>query len=217
MKIKLALLCFLALIVSSAFAWSADGSLLDEDQGEEFVITSDGFAILMGVYSPFDEEMKGIYGSLFSLGAQYCLNMSRSIDILASAGFAHKKGNPFYDDLTFTSDNISSITFFPMELSIRKRFIFMKNPTKGLSRGLYIGTGINYILAYEKINDKKSTNGNDFGTHVFAGPQIFLSDNLAFEGDVKILFNNIDMKRGSTRYSITFSGLVIKAGLAWYY
>ncbi|HGE69390.1 TPA: hypothetical protein ENX78_01055 [Candidatus Poribacteria bacterium] len=217
MKIKLILICFIILSVINNFTWSAEGSSPKEDQGEEIVVTTDGFAILMGVYNPFDEDMKGIYGSSFSLSTQYCLNMGRSIDLLASIGFVHKNGNPFYDDLTFTSDNISTITFFPIEISARKRFIFMKNPTKGLSRGLYIGGGINYIRAREKINEKQTTSGGDFGTHFFAGPQIFLNDNLAFEGDVKLLFNNIDMKHGSTRYSIMFSGLMIKAGLAWYY
>ena len=214
LRVVLAILCIM--LITNSVVWSAESKSSDEGQSE-IVQTSDGFAILMGVYSPFDTEMKGIYGSAFSLGAQYYLNMSRSIDLLASVSFAHKKGNPFYDDLTFTSDNISSITFFPIELSIRKRFIFMKNPTKGLSRGLYLGTGINYIHASEKIKDEKSTRGGDFGTHIFAGPQIFLNDNLAFEGEVKVLLNNVDMKRGSTRYPITFSGLTIKAGLAWYY
>jgi hypothetical protein len=216
MKLRVVLATLCIILLANSIVWSTERKSSDEGQSE-IVQTSDGFAILMGVYSPFDTEMKGIYGGAFSLGAQYYLNMSRSIDLLASVGFAHKKGNPFYDDLTFASDNISSITFFPIELSIRKRFIFMKNPNKGLSRGLYIGTGINYIRASEKINDEKSANGGDFGTHVFAGPQIFLNDNLAFEGEVKILLNNVDMKQGSMRYPVTFSGLTIKAGLAWYY
>ncbi|MGB9597142.1 MAG: hypothetical protein ACPL7B_12745 [Candidatus Poribacteria bacterium] len=217
MKIKFVLLCFIILSIINIFIGLSEGNPSEEEQGEEIIVTLDGFSILMGVYSPFDKDMKGIYGSLFSLSAQYCLNMGRSVDLLASVGFAHKNGNPFYDDLTFTSDNISSITFFPVEISARKRFVFMKNPTKGLSRGLYIGAGINYIRAREKINEMQITSGGDFGAHLFAGPQIFLNDSLAFEGDVKLLFNSIDMKRGSTRYSLMFSGLMIKAGLAWYY
>ncbi len=217
MKIRFVLICFITLSIINNFAELSRGISSEEDQGEEIIVTLDGFSVLMGVYSPFDTNMKGIYGSIFSLSARYCLNMGRSVDLLASVGFAHKNGNPFYDDLTFTSDNISSITFFPVEISARKRFIFMKNPTKGLSRGLYIGGGVNYIRAREKINEIQTTNGGDFGAHLFAGPQIFLNDSLAFEGDVKLLFNSIDMKHGSIRYSLMFSGLMIKAGLAWYY
>jgi len=52
---------------------------------------------------------------------------------------------------------------------------------------------------------------------IFAGPQIFLRDNVAFEGEAKLLLNQVNMKSNDIRYSITLSGLVIRVGLSWYY
>jgi hypothetical protein len=168
---------------------------------------------MMGVYSPFNSEMKGIYGGAFIISGQYCLNMSRSIDLLTSIGFIRKEGDPYYKDSTFSSGDHSNINIIPIELSIRRRFILMKEP----ARGLFIGAGINYIRATEKIPDIVSSSGGDFGAHIFAGPQVFLRDNVAFEGEVKLIMNEIDMKDGSLRYPLTLSGLTIKAGFSWYY
>jgi hypothetical protein len=179
----------------------------------------DGITLFMGVYSPFDDEMKGIYGSAFSLSGQYCLNMSRSIDLLTSIGFVTKGGDPYYDIPTFStsSDESSSLRIIPLEISMRYRMALMKNPYGSLSRGLYAGAGINYIWAKEEIPGTPSASGGDFGAQIFAGPQIFINRNLAFEGEVKLLLNSVDMKYEEKRYSLTLSGLLIRAGLSWYY
>lgn len=177
----------------------------------------DGLALLMGVYSPMDEEMKGIYGGMFSISGQYCLNMGGSTDLLASIGFMRKSGNPYYNVPTFSSGKSSTIQMIPMELSIRRRIVLMKNPSGLASRGLYIGAGLNYIRASEDISDYLSATGGDFGAQIFAGPQIFITENLVFEGEVKLLMNDVDMGYEDTRYSITLSGLVIRAALSWYY
>ena len=189
---------------------------LDE---EEMGQPMDGISLLMGVYSPFDDEMKGIYGSAFSLSGQYCLNMSRSIDLLGSIGLVTKGGDPYYDVPTFStsSDDSSSLRIIPLEISIRHRVALMKSPYGSLSRGLYAGAGINYIWAREEIPGTPSANGGDFGAQIFAGPQIFINRNLAFEGEVKLLLNSVDMKYEERRYSLTLSGLLIRAGLSWYY
>jgi len=187
----------------------------EEDMGRPM----DGITLLMGVYSPFDDEMKGIYGSAFSLSGQYCLNMSRSIDLLGAIGFAKKGGDPYYDVPTFasSSDESSSIRIIPLEISMRYRMALMKSPYGSLSRGLYAGAGINYIWAKEEIPGTPSASGGDFGAQIFAGPQIFINKNLAFEGEVKLLLNSVDMKYEEKRYSLTLSGLLIRAGLSWYY
>ncbi len=186
---------------------------------EEMERPMDGISLLMGVYSPFDDEMKGIYGSAFSLSGQYCLNMSRSIDLLGAIGFVKKGGDPYYDIPTFSasSDESSSIRIIPLEISIRHRVALMKNPYGSLSRGLHAGAGINYIWAKEEIPGTPSASGGDFGVQIFAGPQIFINKNLAFEGEVKLLLNSVDMKYEEKRYSLTLSGLLIRAGLSWYY
>ncbi len=189
---------------------------MDEEEMER---PMDGISLLMGVYSPFDDEMKGIYGSAFSLSCQYCLNMSRSIDLLGAIGFVTKGGDPYYDVPTFStsSDESSSIRIIPLEISIRNRVALMKSPYGSLSRGLYAGAGINYIWAKEEIPGAPSASGGDFGAQIFAGPQIFINRNLAFEGEVKLLLNSVDMKYEERRYSLTLSGLLIRAGLSWYY
>ena len=191
-------------------------SWLDE---EEMGQPMDGISLLMGIYSPFDDEMKGIYGSAFSLSGQYCLNMSRSIDLLGSIGLVTKGGDPYYDVPTFStsSDDSSSLRIIPLEISIRNRVALMKSPYGSLSRGLYAGAGINYIWAKEEIPGAPSASGGDFGAQIFAGPQIFINRNLAFEGEVKLLLNSVDMKYEERRYSLTLSGLLIRAGLSWYY
>ena len=93
----------------------------------------------------------------------------------------------------------------------------MKGPSGLISRGFYAGAGINYIRAVEKIPGLLSAEGGDFGIQIFAGPQMFFTDNLAFEGEAKLLINNVDMKYEDDRYSINLSGLVVRAALAWYY
>ena len=179
--------------------------------------TMDGLALLMGVYSPLQDEMKGIYGGAFALSGQYCLNMSKSVDLLASIGFIQKTGNPYYDVPTFSSGSSSEIRIIPMEVSIRRRIVFMKSPSGLVSRGLYVGAGINYVRASEEIPEIMSSSGGDFGMQIFAGPQMFITKNLAFEGEVKLMMNEVDMKHEDERYSITLSGLVIRAALSWYY
>ena len=214
MKINLCLLCCVILIVSNTFAWPADTNAPSSSvQNVKIGHSTDGFGITMGVYSPFHSEMKGIYGGAFILSGQYCLNMSRSIDLLMSIGFISNEGNPYYEDFTFMSGDRSNISIVPIEVNIRRRFVLMKEP----ARGLFVGAGINYIRAAEKVPGIVSASGGDFGTHIFAGPQIFIRDNVAFEGEVKVLMNKIDMKDGSLRYSITLSGLTIKVGFSWYY
>jgi len=211
-KINVCLLCCVILFSYSTFARST-GENAPSPSSIKIGNSTDGAGVMMGVYSPFNSEMKGIYGGAFIISGQYCLNMSRSIDLLTSIGFIRKEGDPYYKDSTFSSGDHSNINIIPIELSIRRRFILMKEP----ARGLFIGAGINYIRATEKIPDIVSSSGGDFGTHIFAGPQVFLRDNVAFEGEVKLIMNEIDMKDGSLRYPLTLSGLTIKAGFSWYY
>ena len=177
----------------------------------------DGLALIMGVYSPLDEEMKGIYGSMFSLSGQYSLNMGGPNDLMVSVGFMRDSGNPYYNVPTFSSGRSSTIQIIPMELSLRRRMAFMKSPSGVTSRGFYAGAGINYIRASEEISDFLLAKGGDFGAQIFAGPQIFFKRNLVLEGEVKLLMNDVDMKHEDNKYSITLSGLTIRAALSWYY
>lgn len=177
----------------------------------------DGLTLLMGVYSPIDEEMKGIYGEMFSLSAQYSLNMGGTTDLVASIGFMRKNGNPYYNIPTFSSGRSSTIQIIPMELSIRRRMTFMRTPSGSTARGFYVGGGINYVRASEDISEFLSAKGGDFGTQIFAGPQIFFTQNLVLEGEVKFLMNDVDMTHEDNKYSITLSGLIIRAALSWYY
>jgi hypothetical protein len=214
--INLWLICCVILIISNTFVLALNGEPSSSSKQSESVKIghpTDGVAIMMGVYSPFQSEMKGVYSGAFTISGQYCLNMSRSIDLLGLLGYTHSEGNPYYDDLSFTSGGSSTINIIPIEMSIRKRFVFMKEP----ARGLFAGVGINYIRVTEKMPDIVSASGGDFGMHLFVGPQIFIRNNLAFEGEVKLLMNEIDMKDSSLRYPLTLSGLTIKAGLSWYY
>ena len=216
---NLCLLCCVILAISINSAWSLEGNApvtSEQESSKEYINLkhpTDGVAIMIGTYSPFHSEMKGIYGSAFTINGQYCLNMSRTIDLIGSIGYTHKEGDPYYNELTFTSGEKSTINIIPIEVSIRNRFVFMKEP----SRGLFVGLGINYIRATEKVPDIVSSSGGDFGMHLFVGPQIFLRDGIAFEGEIKLLMNEVNMKDGSLRYPITLSGLTIKAGLSWYY
>jgi hypothetical protein len=198
------------------FIMSALSQNTSEESSVEIVRvdnSGDGIGIKLGVYSPFHEEMKGIYGGAFAIDTQYSLNMSPTMDILASVGLIRKEGNPYYNDPSFTSGDRSNISIIPIEVSLRKRFNLMKYPP----RGIFIGAGINYIRVTEKMPDIISASGGDFGSHLFVGPQIFLRDGLAFEGEVKLLINELDLKSGNLRYPVTLSGLIIKAGLMWYY
>lgn len=177
----------------------------------------DGVTLLMGVYSPFHDEMKGIYGNVFTISGQYCWNMSKSLDLLTSIGFTKDTGSPYYDVLTFTSGSSSTVQIIPVEVSVRHRMTFMRSPSGERSRGFFMGAGINYIRASEEIPDILDAKGGDFGMHIFAGPQMFIKKNLAFEVDIRLLMNDVDMKYLDRRYDLTLSGLVIKAALSWYY
>lgn len=212
---KFLILCFILLFTGNVYTLLADEPPQNESSVEVVRIgnSADGVGITMGVYSPFHDEMKGIYGGAFTINGQYSLNMSSTIDLLASVGLTRKEGNPYYDDPSFASGDRSSLRIIPIELSLRKRFSLMKYPP----RGMFIGAGINYIVASEKMPNVMSSKGGDFGSHIFVGPQIFLRDGLAFEGEIKLLVNEVDMKSRNDRYPITFSGLTIKAGLMWYY
>jgi hypothetical protein len=213
---KFLALCYIFLLVGSmSFLYAEEPSSKGESSVKIVKIgnSADGVGITMGVYSPFHEEMKGVYGGAFTLSGQYSLNMSLSTDLLGSVGFIRKEGNPYYDDPSFTSGDHSKISIIPIEISIRKRFSLMKYPP----RGLFIGAGMNYMRVSEKMPNIVSSTGGDFGTHIFVGPQLFLRDGLAFEGEIKLLMNEVDMKSGNLRYPVTLSGLIIKAGLMWYY
>jgi len=177
----------------------------------------DGLTLLMGAFIPLHDEMKDIYGGAFMLSGQYCLNMSSSTDILASIGFMQKSGDPYYDVPTFSSKNSSNIHIIPLEISVRRRIALMRSQSGLVHRGFYAGAGINYIRATEESPGSLSASGGDFGMQIFAGPQIFFTNNVAFEGEVKLLMNEVDMKYEDNRYSITLSGLVIRAALSWYH
>ena len=179
--------------------------------------TMDGLTFRMGVFSPFHDEMKGIYGSAFALSGRYCLNMSKSTDLLASVGLVRKDGDPYHDVPTFSSGRASTIQFVPMELSMRRRMVFMRDQSSAASRGLYAGAGINYVRAEEEIPGILSASGGDFGAQIFAGPQIFFAENFAFEGEVKLLMSQVDMKHEDEMYTITLSGLLVTAALSWYF
>ncbi len=216
------LLSFALLCLCSSFAQAMNPAEAAEKSEPQLGVgrtklTMDGFSLLMGVYSPLHDEMKGIYGGMFAMSGQYCLNMSSSTDILTSVGFMRKSGNPYYDVPTFSSGQESKIRIIPLELSIRRRMVFMRSPDGFVTRGLYIGTGLNYVMAKEEIPDMLEASGGDFGVQIFAGPQIFFTRNLAFEGEIKLFLNEVDMKHEDDRYSVTLSGLVIRAALSWYY
>lgn len=184
---------------------------------EEMRSPVDGLALLIGVFSPLQDEMKDIYGGAFTLSGQYCLNMSSSTDVLASVGFMQKSGDPYYDVPTFSSGKSSKLRIIPLEISVRRRIALTKSPSGLVYRGFYAGLGINYVRASEEISGLLSASGGDFGMQVLAGPQIFFTENVAFEGEVKLLMNEVDMKYEDKRYSITVTGLVIRAALSWYY
>ncbi|MBD3182331.1 hypothetical protein GF312_08570 [Candidatus Poribacteria bacterium] len=177
----------------------------------------DGVTLLTGIYYPLQGEVKDIYGGAFAIGGQYCFNMSRSIDLLGAVSLIKSDGDPYYDDPTFSSDRLSNIQLVPFELSIRQRIAFMKSLQGFVTRGLYFGGGINYIRAREKVADMFTTNGGDFGIHLFVGPQVFFTNNLAFDGEIKLIMNGVDMRDSNNEYSMNLSGLVIRAGLSWYY
>lgn len=201
------ILCSVLLLSYSSFACSS----------EKADFSADGLSILMGIYSPLHSEMKGIYGGAFTISGQYCLNMSESVDLLASIGFINKEGNPYYNDPTFSSGDPSKLSIIPMEFSIRKRITLTRDESDSRSRGFHLGGGINYVRASEKIPNIMSASGGDFGLQIFAGPQIFFREDLAFEGDIKLLMNEVDMKSDENRYSITLSGVILRVALSWYY
>ncbi len=215
------LLCFAMLYSHASLADSTAPVQVDPIEAqptmEAIKPTMDGLTLLMGVYSPIDEEMKGIYGEMFSLSGQYSLNMGGATDLMASIGFMRKNGNPYYNIPTFSSGRSSTIQIIPMELSIRRRVTFLRNPSGSTSRGFYAGAGVNYIRASEDISEFLSAKGGDFGTQIFAGPQIFFARNIVLEGEVKFLMNDVDMTHEDNKYSITLSGLIIRAALSWYY
>ena len=218
------LLCLALSYSYNSFAQSEESApeLKPAEAGMQTALTEakstiDGVSLLMGVYSPIDEEMKGVYGGMFSMSVQYNLNMGGTTDILASVGFMRKSGNPYYNIPTFSSGKSSTIQIIPMELSIRRRMVLLKRPSGLMSRGFYAGAGVNYVRVSEEISEFLSATGGDFGLQVFAGPQIFFTENFAFEGEVKFLMNDVTMKHEDNRYSITLSGLVIRAALSWYY
>ncbi len=220
------LLCFALLYPYNSFAQSTEApgpvsARVEAKEAQPMAMAMkpvmDGLTLLMGVYSPLDEEMKGIYGGMFSLSGQYSLNMGGSTDLLASVGFMRRSGNPYYNVPTFSSGRSSTIQIIPMELSIRRRVTFMKSTSGSTSRGFYAGAGVNYVRASEEIPEFLSAKGGDFGTQIFAGPQVFFTRNLVFEGEVKFLMNDVDMKHEDNKYSITLSGLIIRAALSWYY
>ncbi len=209
------ILCCVLIFALATDALSEDNSSKDESSVEIVRVgnSGDGIGVMFGVYSPFHEEMKGVYGGSFAMSAQYSLNMSVTTDLLLSVGLIRKEGNPYYGDPSFTSGDQSKISIVPIEMNVRKRFSLMKYPP----RGMFIGAGLNYVRAAEKMPDIVSSSGGDFGTHIFAGPQIFIRDGLALEGEVKLMINEVNLKSGNMRYPVTLSGLIIKAGLMWYY
>ena len=212
------LLCFALLYPYSSFAQTTDSiTELAEPTPAGTRPIMDALSLLVGVYSPLDEEMKGIYGSMFSWSVQYNLNMGGQTDILASVGLMRDSGNPYYDVPTFSSGKSSTIQLIPMELSIKRRMVFLKDTSGLASRGLYMGAGINYIRASEKISEFLSASGGNFGLQIFAGPRINLTENFVFDGEVKFLMNAVDMRHEGDRYTVNLSGLVIRAALSWYY
>jgi hypothetical protein len=176
----------------------------------------DGIMFMMGTYSPLHSEMKGIYGTAFTLGIQHCLNMSKSMDIITSIGYASKSGNPYYDVSTFSSGKKSTIRLIPVEISLRRRMVIMQN-AKSVTRGLYGGIGLNYIRAREEITDILLAKGGDLGLQIFAGPQIFLNNNLAFEAEIKLMMNSVGMKYRDNNYKLNLYGIIVKGILSWYY
>lgn len=216
------LLCFLLIAQSAMSSEDSEppvskGNIKPQQAAKTPKQTMDGVSVLMGVYSPFDDEMKGIYGNAFIMSAQYCFNMSGLVDLIASIGFSKNDGSPYYDVSSFSSDKISKFRIIPMEISLRYRLIFMRDQYEFISRGLYGGIGINYIRAREEVKGSLLASGGDFGTQIFIGPQIFITNKLAFEGEVKMLMNKVDMRYKDNTYPLTLSGLVIRAALSWYY
>ncbi len=177
----------------------------------------DGPTLLMGVFIPLHDDIKEIYGGTFALGGRYCLNMGNNIDFLGSIGYIKRSGDPYYDVPTFSPDKCSTIRIVPLEVNVRRRVVLMKSPAGFVSRGVYFGGGVNYILAREKIPGILSAKGGNFGVQIIAGPQVFFTKNLAFEAEAKLLLNEVTMKYENEEYSINLSGLVIRAALSWYY
>ncbi|MBM3212388.1 hypothetical protein FJZ33_09215 [Candidatus Poribacteria bacterium] len=179
--------------------------------------TMDGIMLNLGVYRPFHSEMKNIYGTGFTMGIQHCLNMTKSMDIVTSIGLIRKSGNPYYDVSTFLSERNSEIQIIPIEIGLRRRMVIMRNSKGFASRGIYGGAGINYIRAREEVPDILVAKGGDFGLQVFAGPQVLINNNLAFEGEIKMIMNSVNMKYRDKKYNLNLYGFIIKAIFAWYY
>ena len=220
--LSFALLSYSSFARCANFGEELESSLMEEEVEVqlEFGKTRapmDGLTLLMGVFSPLHDEIKDMYGSGFTLSGRYCLNMSGSTDVLASIGFMQNGGDPYYNVSTFSSSEPSTLSIIPLEVSVRRRIVLTRSPSGLVLRGLYAGVGINYIRATEEVPQILSASGGDFGMQIFAGPHVFFTDNIAFEGEVKLLMNEVDMKYEDNRYSLTLTGLVIRAALSWYY
>ena len=177
----------------------------------------DGFTLMTGVFYPLNASMKDMYGGAFTIGGRYCFNMSRSVDLLGSISFVRNGGDPYYDEPTFTTGASSTLQFVPIEASMRERIVLMRNSEGLVTRGIYVGAGVNYVRAKEEIPDILSTKGGDFGIQLFVGPQVFFTENLALEVEMKVFINNVHMRDERNQYDISLSGLVVRAGISWYY
>ena len=227
--LPLALLCSYSSFAQPVDSVEGQGSLPTQEQAEdrpaieeptEYETSEspmDGPTLLMGVFIPLHDDIKEIYGSAFMLSGQYCLNMSNYMDLIGSVSYVKRSGDPYYDVPTFSSDKSSTIKIIPLEASVRRRVPLMRSPSGFVSRGLYFGAGINYILDREKIPGVLSAKGGNFGAQIFAGPQIFFTENLAFEGEIKLLLNEVGMEYENEEYSINLSALVFRVALSWYY
>ena len=65
--------------------------------------------------------------------------------------------------------------------------------------------------------------GGDFGLQIFVGPQIFFRDHFAFEGELKLIMNNVNMEYQEESYIqnrdyiANLYGITIRLALSWYY
>lgn len=167
--------------------------------------------VMGGIYSPIEEEVENIYGSSF----QGLLALSSPLGdfgrMKVVADFLQTKGDPYYRNKDFRAGDAATLSLRSVALLIETSGRSANNPR------LFLGAGLVYAVAREKIVGVSSNPGDGIGVQFAVAPEVRLLSRISLVADAAYRFLQLTFRNDKDRYRLNLSGGSLKFGLAYHF
>jgi len=166
-------------------------------------------SLLIGAFSPFENEVQRIYGTGPQGQLQLGMPFGKLGRVTLGAGYFRQAGDPYYRADDFDAGNAGRFEVVPFSLRVETSSLGGRN-TK-----VFIGAGLDGVWVRENIKGLPNSTGATIGAHVSVHPEFYLNGPFAIVTEGRLQFADVTLKSGRNRYDFDLTGVSLMAGVAY--